>query len=118
MSGAADWELEYPTIVGDSSRGGLFEPKEIAGELMMQFFGKNGNAHWEPVWVEMNGHVLHVYTQKVKKRERKCPCSDFFFFFFFFLLFRACFSSWLTLEGVCGLCIGRNSNVGHAQKQA
>jgi hypothetical protein len=63
-SGAAEWELEYPCIIGDSSRGGLFEPKELAGELMLQLFTKNGGAHWEPMWCEINGHVFHVYSQK------------------------------------------------------
>ncbi len=55
--GAGEWELEYPIISGDSSRGPMFEPREMGGELMLQLFGKGGNAHYEPYWCELNGHV-------------------------------------------------------------
>ncbi len=64
--GAAEWtyEQEYPVITGDSSRGPMFEPKEMGGELMLQLFSKSGNAHYEPYWCELNGHVSRSAVQE------------------------------------------------------
>ncbi len=70
MSGAAEWmeTTEYPIISGDSSRGGMFEPKEHGGELQLQFFSKSGAAVWQSVWCELNGHCFNVYGGKADAR--------------------------------------------------
>lgn len=36
--GAGEWELEYPVITGDSSRGAMFEPKVRRISLFFFFF--------------------------------------------------------------------------------
>ncbi len=102
MSGAADWDIEYATISGDSSRGGLFEPKELCGELMMQLWTKGGSAHWEPVWAEMNGHVIHVYTQKVRKHT---ITQHIFFFLSLFCCLFVCLFVVLFLFCLCLFCL-------------
>lgn len=34
---------------------------------MVQVFGKQGNAHYEPYWCEMNGHAFCMYINKTDK---------------------------------------------------
>ena len=63
----------------------MFEPRELGAELELQLFSKAGVGHWEPYWVEMNGHALNLYECPESGMEAG-DGSFFLFFFAFFLL--------------------------------
>ena len=46
------------------ANGPRFEPIELGAEVGMQMYTKDWKAHYEPVWLELNGHALLLYQRK------------------------------------------------------
>ncbi len=43
-------------------KGPLFKPIERGSQMLAQLFDDEGQSHYKPVWVEINGHAINVFN--------------------------------------------------------